>query len=210
MLAGYPNEVGGFATPSTTIASVRGQDLFLSSSADEGFSGGPVLRTDGSVVGLIWGNRGSFGVAMVSGLIKLYMDGNDVIWGSIPSLLWSNLVHAPQPADWNNCERPASDIPEFNVHDESVWLYYSFETGSNGRDGAVEWISPGGTLYRRNEFAIPAPATGCYRWFVAIHGDTTPMMSGLWEVRIVYDGNELGRRTFSILPRPGAQPLTKR
>jgi hypothetical protein len=81
-IGGYPNELGSFVMPSTTIASVRGQDLFLSSSADEGFSGGPVLRADGSVVGLIWGHTGSFGVAMVSDLIRLYLDGNDLMWGS--------------------------------------------------------------------------------------------------------------------------------
>lgn len=119
---------------------------------------------------------------------------------SKPSLLWSNLVHAPQPADWNNCARPAADIKEFTPSDESVWLYYSFETGSNGRDGTVEWISPGGAVYMRDKFTIPAPATGCYRWFVGIRGDPMSMTPGPWEVRIVYDGIEIGRRAFSIKP----------
>jgi len=80
-IAGYPAQVGGYLAPSTTIAGVNGQDLILSLQADEGFSGGPVLRQDGSVVGLVWGHSGSFGVAMAADLVKLYLEGNGVAWG---------------------------------------------------------------------------------------------------------------------------------
>jgi len=87
-IAGYPKQVGSFLAPSTRIAAVRGQDLILTLQADEGFSGGPVLREDGSVVsvvGLIWGHSGSFGVAMVSDLVKLYLEGNDLAWDAGPA-----------------------------------------------------------------------------------------------------------------------------
>ena len=84
--AGFPNLVGGFIAPPATIAAVTGLDMLLSLQADVGFSGGPVLRGDGSVVGLVWGNTGSFGAAVVSDLIRLYLDANGVTWGPTTAL----------------------------------------------------------------------------------------------------------------------------
>jgi hypothetical protein len=95
-IAGYPAQMGGFLAPSTTIAGVNGQDLILALQTDEGFSGGPVLREDGSVVGLVWGHSGSYGVAMVAELVKLYLDGNDLEWGRRPDPL---TAASPVPSD---------------------------------------------------------------------------------------------------------------
>ena len=103
-IAGYPNEVGSFLAPHTTIAAAKGQDLVLSLHVDEGFSGGPVLRADGSVMGLIWGHTGSFGVAMVSDLVKLYLEGNDVTWGlakqGVPASFSCKLTGTSAPYDY--------------------------------------------------------------------------------------------------------------
>jgi hypothetical protein len=120
-----------------------------------------------------------------------------------PLLLWSTLVHPPQPADWNDCGKPGTDSIDFTTSEESAWLYYSFDSGSTGNEGAVEWISPSGTVYSRQPFTTSAPSTGCYRWFLSIRGFPPSAMPGSWEVRIVYNGLEIGRREFTIKP-PGA------
>lgn len=99
-IAGYPNQVGSFLAPSTKIAAVKGQDLILTLQADEGFSGGPVVRHDGSVVGLIWGHTGSFGVAMVSDLVKLYLEGNGVVWDEVANAWWIGKWRAGKSETW--------------------------------------------------------------------------------------------------------------
>ena len=72
IVAGYPAPIREFTVADSTIGAISGEDLVLNRETGEGFSGGPVLR-DGSVVGLVFGHKSGFGVAIQSADVRTYL-----------------------------------------------------------------------------------------------------------------------------------------
>ena len=81
IVAGYPAPIGEFTVTDTTVGAIRGEDLVLNFETGTGYSGGPILR-NGSVVGLVYGAEGRFGFAVPSTVIRTYLEGQGLSWGS--------------------------------------------------------------------------------------------------------------------------------
>jgi hypothetical protein len=80
--AGYPAPIGELTvTDTTTVGGIRGGDLVLNRETGKGYSGGPVLR-NGSVVGLVFGVEGHFGLAVPAADIRTYLHAQGLLWGS--------------------------------------------------------------------------------------------------------------------------------
>jgi hypothetical protein len=88
-VAGYPSSLSAFSVVDTTVASLRGRDVFLSKETEEGFSGGPVVIS-GAVVGIVYGHEAGFGKALGASSVKPFIEGNSLVWEA---------SSAPQPGD---------------------------------------------------------------------------------------------------------------
>jgi hypothetical protein len=114
-----------------------------------------------------------------------------------PRILWSYIAHAPQPEIWNGCSQPEQGSTEFSGSEDSVWIYFSFDTGSTGQKGVVEWWTPAGKLYIRYPFSMNL-GTGCYRWVIDLRNQPAATKPGDWQVRILWDEIEIGRSHFTV------------
>lgn len=122
-VAGYPVSVGAWTVVSTTIASVRGAELYLERDTGDGFSGGPALK-EGRVAGVVYGHASGFGRAVPAAIVEVYLRGLDVF----------SRPEAPKPNEakvesTDNRKRP-DPLPG------SIW--------ENPKDGLkYVWIPPG-------------------------------------------------------------------
>lgn len=81
IVAGYPAPIGELTVTDTTVGGVSDGDLVLNHETGTGYSGGPVLRS-GSVVGLVFGTEGHFGLAVQTAEILTYAEAQGLLWGS--------------------------------------------------------------------------------------------------------------------------------
>ena len=82
LAAGYPGETNAkFTVLRGAVSSISGTKLSISPATDEGFSGGPVLA-DERVIGVVFEHTRTFGNAIPTGIVILYLRGLDVRWGS--------------------------------------------------------------------------------------------------------------------------------
>ena len=107
----------------TTVGFIRGGDLGLNFETGTGYSGGPVVLRDGSVVGLVFGTEGRFGLAVLLSEVENYLREYAVSWGStakaaplssrivtgesVEALRKTDAVRALQPLEDSGCD----DLP---------------------------------------------------------------------------------------------------
>ena len=92
-LIGFPRVVGTpWAVTQGTIAGLSGRDVTFTGAADEGNSGGPLLR-DGKVIGVITEVAGQFGYATPAATLAFALEG----WGL--GLLGTTQTTGPVPID---------------------------------------------------------------------------------------------------------------
>ena len=64
-----------------SIASRAGSNIRIAAAVGDGNSGGPVL-SNGGVVGIVTRGGAGLGTATLASIVKIYLEGNDVDWGS--------------------------------------------------------------------------------------------------------------------------------
>lgn len=88
---------------------------------------------------------------------------------------------------------------EYAPTEEAVWFVFSYSGGEAGGRGAVEWITPNGSVYRANRFSnTQSGGNYCYCYFIKVAGFPPSNMPGQWHVRLMWDGNAVVRTSFTI------------
>ena len=81
-VVGFPHSQGNrFSVLPGSVASRVGSNIGIAAPVGDGNSGGPVL-SNGGVVGIVTRGGGGLGTATLASIVKIYLEGNGVDWGS--------------------------------------------------------------------------------------------------------------------------------